>query len=292
LPSSAIAVLVVDAKPLFASQFGTKLLELSKKRVPLPPSAGFDPGRDLQKVYLGTYSMSGVDVSGVAVGTFDKAKIEAAADGTQQTPLGVPVTKSKYAGRTLYTAGNVGFTVLTSRTALFGNDTGIRRALDRIKEGRAKRQLTASMEKLLTTQTAPLVFVADLATHPLPNSTRRELPFLNGVETASVIGNFQDPGVNLAGTLAYGSDADAQKGAEGLLSARQMLETYGPVLAVLGIPQPVKQLEATPKGKNTEFKIGVDAAAVAVLLDRADEFLGIPAQAATVPATTSKPVAQ
>ena len=26
LPSSAIAVLVVDAKPLFASQFGTKLL--------------------------------------------------------------------------------------------------------------------------------------------------------------------------------------------------------------------------------------------------------------------------
>jgi hypothetical protein len=148
------------------------------------------------------------------------------------------------------------------------------------------------MEKLLTTQRAPLVFVADLKTHPLPNSTRRELPFLNGVETASVIGNFEDPGVNLAGTLVYGSEPDAQKGAESLLSARQMLENYGPVLAVLGIPQPVKQLEATPKGKNTEFKIGVDAAAVAILLDRADEFLGVPAQPSTVPATTSKAVAQ
>ncbi len=50
------------------------------------------------------------------------------------------MVKSSYAGRSLYTAGNMGFTVLTQKTLLFGNDTGIRRALDRIQEGRAKRQ--------------------------------------------------------------------------------------------------------------------------------------------------------
>src|SRR3970040_924706 len=46
LPSSAIAIVALDAKGLFASQFGTKLLALSQRRLPLPPSAGFEPGRD------------------------------------------------------------------------------------------------------------------------------------------------------------------------------------------------------------------------------------------------------
>lgn len=292
LPGSPIAVYALDAKQLFDSPFGTKLLELSQKRVPLPPSAGFEPKRDLSKVYVGVYSMSGADVAGVAVGAFDKAKIEAAADGTQTTPQGLTVTKSQYAGRTLYTAGNVGFTVLTEKTALFGNETGIRRSLDRIKEGRAKRQLPPAMENLLATQTAPLVFGADLTSNPVPNAARRELPFLEGLETASVIGNFQDPGVNLAGTLVYGDDAAAQKGAESLLSTRQMLENYGPFLAILGIPQPIRKLEATPKAKTTEFVIGVDGAAVAIVLDKADGLLGVPSQPATVPATTSKGVAQ
>jgi hypothetical protein len=292
LPSAAIAIVALDAKGLFASQFGTKLLGLAQRRLPLPASAGFEPGRDLEKIYLGTYSMSGVDVAGVAVGSFDRVKIEAAADGTEKTPLGVPVTKSTYAGRTLYTAGNIGFTVLTPKTALFGNDTGIRRALDRIKEGRARRQLPPSIEKLLTSQSAPLIAGVDLASHPIPNATRRELPFLNGLKTASIIGNFQEPGLNVAGTLGYGSELEAQQGAENLKSARQMLETYGPLLAMFGIPQPVRKLEATPSGEKAEFVIGVDAAAVAVLLERADEFLGVPAQASAVPATTSQGVAQ
>jgi hypothetical protein len=292
LPPSAIAIAALDAKQMFSSQFGARLLELSKKRLPLPPSAGFEPNRDLTKIYLGSYSMSGIDVAGVAVGSFDKAKIEAAADGTEQTPMGAPLTKSTYAGRALYTSANVGFTVLTSRTALFGNDTGIRRSLDRIKEGRAKRQLAPSMEKLLSSQSAPIVVGADLRSHPVPNATRRELPFLNGLETASIIGNFADPGLNLAGTLVYGEEAEAQKGAESLLGMRQMLDRFGPLLAVLGIPQPVRELEAVAKAKTTEFAIGVDAAAIFVLLERAGEFLGVPAQPATVPATTSKSVAQ
>src|SRR5262249_41694159 len=154
---------------------------ISAQELPLPASAGFEPKRDLERVYTGVYSMSGADVAGVAIGAFDKDKIEAAADGTQKTPLGVPVTKSSYADRTLYTAGNVGFTVLTSRTALFGNDTGIRRALDRIKEGRAKRQLPPWMDKLLSTPNAPLVVGADLTSQPLPDAARSQLPFLEGL---------------------------------------------------------------------------------------------------------------
>jgi hypothetical protein len=52
----------------------------------------------------------------------------------------------------------VGFTVLTSRTALFGNSTGIRRALDRIKEGTAKRELPGWATKIVSQNQAPLAF--------------------------------------------------------------------------------------------------------------------------------------
>src|SRR5688572_24645048 len=68
LPGGAITVGVLDAQALFASQFGDKLLEVSRRRAPVPDAAGFDPKRDLSKVYFGVYSMQGADVCGVALG--------------------------------------------------------------------------------------------------------------------------------------------------------------------------------------------------------------------------------
>ena len=130
LPGSAVGIAYVDAKKALASPFGARLLAVTERRMPLPPAAGFDPKRDLEALWVGLYSMQGADVAGVAIGTFDRQKIEAAADGTQKTPLGVPVTKTTYSGRALYVAGDTGFTVLTSRVALFGNDVGVRRAVD------------------------------------------------------------------------------------------------------------------------------------------------------------------
>ncbi|HEV8248108.1 MAG TPA: hypothetical protein VGP93_20175 [Polyangiaceae bacterium] len=275
LPGGAIALSYLDAKQMFASRFGNKLLAIAAQQLPLPPAAGFDPKRDLSGAYTGVYSMSGADVAGVAIGTFDKKKIEAAADGTQMTPLGVPVTKSSYAGRTLYTAGNIGFTVLTARTALFGNDTGIRRALDRIKEGRAKRQLPPWMDKLLSTPNAPIAVGADLTSQPLPDAARSQLPFLEGMKTIAMIGNFQEPGLNLAGTLSYADEAGAQHGADNLLRVRNTLESYAPFMALLGIPQPVRQLKAEAKDKEVSFVMGVDGDAVGVLLDKARDFLAV-----------------
>lgn len=274
LPGGAITVGVLDASALFASQFGERLLEVAKRRAPLPESAGFDPKRDLSKVYFGVYSMQGADVAGVAVGTFDREKIEAAADGTQKTPLGVPVTKSTYAGRALYTADSVGFTVLTSRTALFGNQTGIRRALDRIKEGTAKRELPGWAAQVLNQTGAPFAFGSNLKDNPVPNALRSRLPFLDGVETLSVLGNFAPPGVNLAGTLVYPDEDAAKTGAGKVAETRAMLDTYTPFLALLGIPQPVRKLEAEAVGKEGRFVAGVDAVAVSALLARLDDLIG------------------
>jgi hypothetical protein len=274
LPGGAITVGVLDATALFSSQFGDKLLEASRRRAPLPASAGFEPKRDLTKVYFGVYSMQGADFAGVAVGSFDPKKIEAAADGTQKTPLGVPVTKSTYAGRALYTADSIGFTVLTARTALFGNQTGIRRALDRIKEGTAKRELPGWAAKVLNQPGVPFAFGSNLKENPVPNALRSKLPFLDGVETLAVVGNFASPGVNLAGTLVYPDEEAAKIGAGKVAETRAMLDNYTPFLALLGIPQPVRKLEAEAVGKEGRFVAGIDALAVSGLLMRLDDLIG------------------
>jgi len=274
LPGGAITVGVLDASALFASQFGDKLLEASRRRAPVPESAGFEPKRDLTKVYFGVYSMQGADVAGVALGRFDPKKIEAAADGTQKTPQGVPVTKSTYAGRSLYTADSVGFTILTSRTALFGNSTGIRRSLDRISEGTAKRELPPWASKILNQTGAPFAFGSNLKENPIPNALRSKLPFLDGVETLGVVGNFAPPGVNLAGTLVYPDEESAKTGAGKVGETRAMLEGYAPFLALLGIPQPVRKLEADAVGREGHFVAGIDAVAISAILARLDDLVG------------------
>ncbi len=273
LPGDAIGVLSIDAPALFNSSFGDRVRAVVEKRLPLPPSADFEPKRDLDHVWLGFYSMQGADVAGVATGHFDRDKIAASADGVQPSALGVPVVKTSYAGRTLYTAGTVGFSVLTAKTALIGNDTGMRRTLDRIQEGRVKRQLPEYMDKLLAASKAPIVGGFDFTSNPLPDATRQDLAFLNGVKTLSLVSNFDDPGLNLAGTLSYENADAAQRGAQNLIALRQLVERYAPFLALLGIAQPVHQLEAEPKDKDVAFVLAVDGAAVAALLDRAQDML-------------------
>jgi hypothetical protein len=274
LPSAAVGVVYVDTRALFASRFGDKLYGIAQKRAPLPAGAGFDAKRDLEKVWLGFYSMQGADAAGVAVGTFDRAKIEATADGTQTTPLGQKITKTAYAKRALYTAGQVGFSVLTARTALCGNDIGMRRALDRIEEGRARRQLPPNMEKLFLEPKTPIVAAADLTASPLPDAARRELAFLDGVKTLALVGNFEEPGLNLAGTLTYADEAAAARGAQNVATLRATLERYATLMALLGIAQPIKKLEAQAKGSDVAFVVAVDGVAAGALLERFGDMLG------------------
>lgn len=274
LPGGVVGIVSVDTTKLVASTFGAKLLSISSQRLPVPASAGFDPARDLKHLYVGFYSMQGADISGVVTGTFDRVRIEAALNGVEKTPQGVPIAKRVYAGRTLYTAAGFGFCVLTDHSALFGNDTGIRRALDRIHEGRVRRQTLPWMDKLLNAESAPIIAGADLRAQAIPDAASRNLAFLNGLETLAFVGNFADPGLNLAGTLVYGDEAGAKQGADNVQSLSQTLGTYAPFLALMGIPQPVRKLEAEAKGKEVAFVVGLDAAAIGVLLDKLPDYLG------------------
>lgn len=283
LPPNAVGVLTVDAKALFASSFGARILSITEARSPLPRAAEFEPRRDLDRVHLGVYSMQGADIAGVALGRFKPDKLAKAAEENARTPTGAPVTKSEYAGRALYTSRGIGFTVLTERTLLFGNETGIRRALDRIHEGRARRQLPKWMAEMLENKSAPLAGGADLTSQPLPAAAREQLAFVDGLKTLSLLGNFEEPGLNLAGTLTY-ADADAAgRGADNLKQLHGRLSGYAPFMALLGFPQPVRTLEARAEKEQVKFVAGVDGAAVAVLLEKAESYLaamGAPAEPA------------
>ncbi|HEX6275203.1 MAG TPA: hypothetical protein VFZ53_19320, partial [Polyangiaceae bacterium] len=43
LPGSAVGIAYIDARKLFASGFGARLVAVTERRMPLPPAAGFDP---------------------------------------------------------------------------------------------------------------------------------------------------------------------------------------------------------------------------------------------------------
>ena len=289
LPGGAVAVAYLDAPKLFASEFGGKLLALAQKTAPIPASAGFDPGRDLTTVHLGVYSMQGLDVAGVATGRFDKAAIERAAERTDQTPLGAPVVKSTYAKRTLFTTRNIGFSVVTSKTVVFGSETGIRRALDRIESGRVRREIPAYMGTMLDKPTAPIVVGADLKSQPVSDAARQQFQFLNGLSNLRALGNFEPPGINVAATLGYDDETKATQGAESLKTLEETLKSYGWLMSLLGISQPVRQLDAKAQGKEVYAVVGVDGQVVAQLLDQLIALLPT-ALPAAVPAGSAAPL--
>jgi hypothetical protein len=287
LPSGAVGMAYVDAQKLFASPFGEKLLAIARAQAPIPPAAGFEPRRDLHRLYVGFYSMQGADVAAVATGQFDKEAIERAVERTDQTPLGAPVVKSSYGGRTLYTSRNVGFSVLTAHTAVFGNETGIRRALDRIEAGRVTRSVPAYMGKLLDSPKAPIIVGVDSKSQPVSDAAREQFKFLNGLSSVRALGNFEAPGLNVAATLGYGDEQQAAQGAESVRLLRETLQSYGWVMSLLGIAQPIQKLEAKPQGKEAYVVVGVDGQVVGQLLDQLSGLLGVMAPAANSSAKPS-----
>lgn len=294
LPSGAIGISYLDAQQMFASPFGQQLLTVLRARLPVPASAGFDPARDLTHVYAGLYSMTGVDVAAVVVGSFDRAKIEAAADGTQQTPLGAPLVKTSYAGRTLFTSLNIGFSVLTSHLLLVGNEVGIRRALDRVQEGRVSRNLPKWMEQLLATPEAPMISGFDFKEHPVTGALTGKLPFLGGASSVRMVGNFKAPGINFAGSVTYPDDAAATQGSAQLRNSYDALHsiTAWAQLFHLDINNPITQFDTQAVGPEAQFVAGIDGAGATSLINLLAMALNLSGPPTTVEATTSAPVGQ
>src|SRR6185436_13312967 len=116
------------------------------------------------------------------------------------------------------TIDNVGFTVLTDHTALVGTETGIRRALDRMKDGKAtKRSIDTWMIDTVDTKGAATAIAADLSGQDMTRVAvgALKVPWLKGLQKVRIIGNFGEPGMHVAGSLTYATPTDAEAGVQG-----------------------------------------------------------------------------
>jgi hypothetical protein len=265
LPPGSIAWFHLDVSSTGESDLGQYVLSDLEARFPLPDNAGFSLRRDVAQLNLATYSIQGLDFAGVALGTFDSAKISAAALEYRGGPLAPQLVKSEYAGRTLFTAQNVGFSILTAHTALFGNDIGMRRCLDRISDGRVADDLPSWVKELMVTPNAAFAFGGDLSGNAVTATLPRRLALLEGASQLRAVGNFTPPGVNLAGTIQHADPTGARHSATALLEVGGSVNVYA---QLLGLGQPIRKLETQAVGNDAQLVLAVDAAAIKVLMKR------------------------
>ena len=264
LPPAGIGWFHLDVALASRSELGREVLSDLEARLALPASAGFSLGRDISELSVATYSMQGLDFAGVARGQFDATRISAAA---LEYKGGVmpQLTRSQYAGRTLFTAARVGFVIVTPHTALFGNDIAMRRCLDRIAESRVADDLPTWAKELLATPNATFSAGVDLKGSALTATLPSRLAALQGASMARAVGNFDPPGINLAGTISHSDHEAARASANGLLQAGGSLNMYG---RLFGLGQPIQKMETQAVGNDAQLVLAVDGAAVQVLMKR------------------------
>jgi hypothetical protein len=252
LPFGSVAVGTFDTHAIANSTLGGDLVALGEKLVPFSKQIDFEVKRDLDHAYCGMYSFSGADVLCVLTGTFHPDKLEAAAGKGISTPFGVVVT-STYAGRTLHTVANVGFTMLSEHTTLAGSEAAMRRALDRIQAGTVKRELAPWMGDWVTQKDFPVLLASDVTRQSVGKTVSSYLPWIEGVQYVRARGRFNPDGsVGISGALTYPDAAKAQTAATGLgnVSKSFMLMTY---LKLLGLDPLVRSLQVTPADKDVQF---------------------------------------
>lgn len=271
LPGNAIAVGSIDARAFFGSEtFGADLAKLVEQSLPIGEEAGFQASRDVDRVTFASYSYQGIDAAAIIVGRFDEAKIKAAAE--QATPMkgGGALVVSQYAGRDVYTFQNVGFTILSPTRAIAGSESGIRRVLERIQDGRVKRDLPSWMLETVETPGAALAIAGDFASQPMSAETLRQIPvpFLQSMKAARLLVAFKQPGIELAGSLTY---PDAQGAAAASEHVRQVANV-SKWLMLFGIK--VQNVDVRVEEQDVQLKLALDDQSLRQLLVAAPQWLG------------------
>jgi hypothetical protein len=93
----------------------------------------------------------------------------------------------------------------------------------------------------------------------------RMAPFLGGLSSFRIVGNFQPPGMNVAGTLTYADAPSAAAGANALRGLAQM-SAITAVLAMFGLGAPLQNLQVENHDRDTTFVTAADAESLARLL--------------------------
>lgn len=272
LPAGALMFGYIDAAVLFKSNLGPDVSNMVQTLLPLGAESNFVPTRDVTKIFAGTYAMQGADFCAVVQGSFDTDAIRRSVDARAVSLAGVPLTKSRYAETDLYTAGNIGFTLLTAHTVLSGNETGMRRALDRIRTGKLTRAVPEWMTALGRTPGATFALAGDFGAASPGGAALQSMPFLSGANAIRLIGNFQSPGMNFAGTLSF-NDEQGASASNSQLESLKSLSPFMSLLSAIGLGISIPPIQSAQSGKDVGFTIAMDEGTARTLLRKGGDVL-------------------
>jgi hypothetical protein len=269
-PSGALGMFALDLHAFYASQSaGTVAAQVAEKYFPVGAEAGFSASRDLDRVIGGIYSMQGADALATLVGRFDDAKIAQVAQQKTQTKLGLPLVASTYQNRTLYTVADIGFTIVSPNLVLAGTKTTMKRALDRMHDGRLGHDVLPWMVQTVQTPAAAAALALNLDGKtggiPLASLTGLPLKGTDGMTALRLLANFQQPGMHIAGSATYVDEAHATAGAEGLKSLTT--STFVTVaLSAAGVS--LRDVNVTAVKTDAQIALSIDDASLKNLIAR------------------------
>lgn len=260
--AEAVAVGRADAKTIFATpKLGATVAKFVDAAIPIGAEAGFVASRDLESLAFAGYGVTSADAVVVLRGTFDPAKFTEAAE--KRAAAG-QLVKSTYSDRTLYTSRNVGVTVLSAKTALAGTEGAIRRTLDRLKTGEAKREFAPWMLATLDTPGAEVAVAADFTTHPLPEVAVGpfRVTWLKKTKAIRALGDAKANGLEVAATATFLDAEGAESGKAGLT---QGLALASIPAALAHVPMP-KDVTVDVKDVDVQIKGAVEDGTIQALL--------------------------
>lgn len=307
-PAAAVGLGKLDVNALFHSgKTGETLGHLIASYSPLGPESGFSIEANVDRLTCATYQLQTADVLCVAEGRFDQTKLDRAVDELEAHAKADPalagkapdVVRTPYAGRTLITAANVGFTLLDSTHMLAGTENAMRRALDRLRDGNTPaRELPKLLEQRVVSAKADLAVAVSLEGVPLGRISFGfvKVRLLQGLREVYGTGSFKkrfvDPApeakptendrgkrmesetdVTLITHLVY---ADEGRAAASKEEAADLLG-FAKVGASLGISPRLGRQEVWAEGNETVVALGFRDDNLASWLEKAPEKLGLPA---------------
>lgn len=273
LPGGAIALAQVNAQELVGASYGSEVVTLLRDHLPLARDAGLDLEKDIDQVVLGVYATAGSDVAAVATGRFRKERIVEAIRRDPVAVHGREIRINEFAGFEVYVVDFAAMVPLTENTLVFGSEIGIRRVLERIEEGRLERSLPPWYERMLQQQKAHFALGIDLDAQPVPAALRTRLAFLKGLRAGRLLGNFEEPGLNVAGTLTYDRPDSAKNAVRYIQEQEKMLSRASVLMRMLKMPRPIDRLEARAVDKEAQVAAEIEGRAIAAILMRFDEVI-------------------
>ena len=272
LPGSAIFVASLDVHAMYANaSVGSAIASFTDSLVPLGPDSGFDASRDVDHLVLGGYAGDQADVAVVLSGRFDVDKMAA----VTRTKSGASVRQGHVRRVRDRHRGSHHDCAADGQDARRGDERSRAARPRPPRPGRARAR-DASVGRG-DPRNAGRAVRGRRGLRDAADRLRRDRLDQPGLAqgaagTCARIGNFDDPGVNVAATLTYGDPTGAQGATDGI----HLIDSWQKILAPLLLGAKLQNLQVGNSGNDVSCKFAVDSTSLRALLTLASRYFKPP----------------